>query len=196
MKHIKTAVTSYPVADNIKNRWSPRSFSGEPISTDKLNTILEAATWSFSAINEQPWRYLAAQKGTPLFDQLFDALAAGNKPWNKQASAFVVSLAKTTFADGITPNASAQHDVGAANMLLTLQANSMNIYTHLMGGFDREKVSALLHLEADIVPVVIIALGYADEAEKLEEPFKTRELTPRIRKPLSEIIRQIPHGKN
>jgi nitroreductase len=183
MKHIKTAVTSYPVADNIKNRWSPRSFSGEPISTDKLNTILEAATWSFSAINEQPWR-------------LFDALAAGNKPWNKQASAFVVSLAKTTFADGITPNASAQHDVGAANMLLTLQANSMNIYTHLMGGFDREKVSALLKLEADIVPVVIIALGYADEAEKLEEPFKTRELTPRIRKPLSEIIRQIPYGKN
>jgi nitroreductase len=196
MKHIKTAVTNFPVADSIKNRWSPRSFSGETITEHNLNTIVEAATWSFSAINEQPWRYVVAQKGTSLFNQLFDALAAGNKPWNTKASAFIASLAKTTFADGITPNGSALHDVGAANMLLTLQANSMGIYTHLMGGFDREKVKALLQLEADIVPVVLIALGYADEAEKLEEPFKARELAPRTRKPLSEIIRQTPLSNN
>ena len=54
MKHTKTAVTRYPVADSIKNRWSPRSFSGEAIGEDKLHTILEAATWAFSAMNEQP----------------------------------------------------------------------------------------------------------------------------------------------
>jgi hypothetical protein len=34
----------------------------------------------------------------------------------------------------------------------------------------------------------MIALGYPDAAEKLEEPFKTRELSPRLRKGLSEIL--------
>lgn len=192
MKHTKTAVTRYPVADSIKNRCSPRSFSGEAIGEDKLHTIPEAATWAFSAMNEQPWRYMVAQKSTPLFDHFFDALFAGNQPWNKQASALVVSIAKTTFTDGATVNGSAMHDVGAANMLLTMQANSMGIYTHLMGGFDRKKITALLQLEADAVPVVMIALGYPDEAEKLDEPFKTREMAPRSRKALSEIILHQP----
>ena len=49
------------------------------------------------------------------------------------------------------------HDVGAANMLLTMQANSMGISTNLMGGFDRKKITDLLPLEADAVPVAMVA---------------------------------------
>jgi nitroreductase len=188
MIQYKTAITQYPVSDSIKNRWSPRSFSGEAISEPALHTIVEAATWAFSAMNEQTWRYMIAQKGTPLFDQFFDTLFPGNQPWNKQASALILSVAKTNMADGITPNVSAMHDVGAANMLLTLQANSMGIYTHLVGGFDRNKITALLQLEGDVVPVVMIALGSPADAEKLDEPFKTREKAPRSRKPINEII--------
>lgn len=188
MKHNKKAVTKHPVAEHIKDRWSPRSFSGASISEIDMHTILEAASWSFSSMNEQPWRYVMAFKGTPLFDKFFDALAPGNQPWNIKASVLVVSLAKTMLADGITQNGSALHDAGSANMLLTLQANSMGIYTHLLGGFDRQKITTLLQLEKDIVPVVMIALGYPDEAEKLDEPFRSRELAPRTRKPLSEII--------
>ena len=97
-------------------------------------------------------------------------------------------MAKTTFADGTTANGSAMHDMGAANMLLTMQANSMGISTNLMGGFDRKKITDLLPLEADAVPVVMIALGFADDAGKLDEPFKTSELAPRSRKAFSEII--------
>jgi hypothetical protein len=36
--------------------------------------------------------------------------------------------------------------------------------------------------------MAVIALGYLDSAEKLPEPYKTRELSPRVRKPINEII--------
>lgn len=188
MNTIKTAVTKYPVLDIIKNRWSPRSFSEKPITADAMHTILEAGSWAFSAINEQPWRYVVAYRGTALFNALFDLLLPGNQPWNKNAGALVVSISKKTFAANDKVNVSAQHDVGAANMLLTLQANSMGIYTHVMGGFQKEPTASLLELPADMEPVVVIALGYPDHADKLDEPFKTRETSPRSRKPLTEII--------
>lgn len=188
MNTIKTAITQYPVLDIIKNRWSPRSFSEKPIAAEAMHTILEAGSWAFSAINEQPWRYVVAYRGTDLFNSLFEQLLTGNQPWNKNAAALVVSISKKNFAANAKENVSAQHDVGAANMLLTLQANSMGIYTHVMGGFKKEQTAALLELPADMEPVVVIALGYPDHADKLEEPFKTREVSPRTRKPLSEII--------
>jgi nitroreductase len=183
----KSALTKYPVLDIIKNRWSPRSFSAKAIAPADLNSIMEAGTWAFSAINEQPWRYIIAHHGTALFNSFFDLLFAGNQPWNKNAAALVISISKKTFANDKI-NVSALHDVGAANMLLTLQANSMGIYTHVMGGFDKEKATALLNLSNDLEPVVMIALGYPDKADNLDEPFRTRETAPRTRKPLDEII--------
>lgn len=188
MNKIKKAATKYPVLDIIKNRWSPRSFADKPISEADMNTIIEAATWSFSAMNEQPWRYVVAHKGTALFNSFIELLNGGNKPWNKNAAALVLSIQTTTYANNGNKNINALHDTGAANILLTLQANSMGIYTHLMEGFSKTHAKELLHLGEGIEPVVMIALGYPDAAEKLEEPFKTRELSPRTRKGLDEIL--------
>ena len=188
MNNIKKAATEYPVLEIIKNRWSPRSFSDKVISVDDMNTILEAATWSFSAMNEQPWRYVVAQKGTALFDYFVDLLNPGNKPWNKHAAALVLSLKKNNYSDSDNININALHDIGAANILLTLQANSMGIYTHVMEGFSKKQASELLQLDPGMEPVVMIALGYPDTPEKLNEPFKTRETSPRSRKGLHEVM--------
>ena len=139
-------------------------------------------------MNEQPWRYVVAHRGTALFNAFFASLYPGNQPWNKKAAALVLSIQKTTYSGSGKINGGALHDIGAANILLTLQANSMGIYTHVMGGFDKEILTSLLQLNEDAEPVVMIALGYPDKAEKLEEPFKSRETSPRSRKALSEII--------
>ena len=42
----------------ILNRWSPRSFTEEPVSEEDLMACLEAARWAPSSNNEQPWRFL------------------------------------------------------------------------------------------------------------------------------------------
>jgi nitroreductase len=188
MSHIKKAETVHPVLDIIKNRWSPRSFSEKPISKEDMNTMLEAASWSFSGRNEQPWRYMVAHKDTDIFHLFFELLFPGNRPWNKKSAALILSLGKETYGNTEEINKSMLYDVGASNMLLTLQANSMEICSHIMEGFDKEKAKTLLNLDKHIIPVVMISLGYLDHADKLEEPFKTRETSKRSRKKLGEFV--------
>ena len=78
--------------------------------------------------------------------------------------------------------------MGAANFALTLQANAMGIYTHVMAGYDKARAVTELELPETVDSVAIIALGYLDSPDKLEEPFKTREITPRTRKSVAEVV--------
>jgi len=98
----------------------------------------------------------------------------------------LLSLSKKLHHNG-HPNPHHMHDTGAANMLLMLEAVSHGIYGHVMGGFNVAKTRETFHVPMDQDIVGFIALGYLDDAEKLEEPFHTRELTPRKRKPLNEV---------
>jgi nitroreductase len=188
MNEIKYANTHYPVIELIRNRWSARSFSGKEISEDDLMTLLEAGSWAFSASNVQPWRVLVARKGEPDFERILISLVPGNTPWARNSAAFVVSIAKISNEKDGSINNHAEHDLGAFNATLALQARSMNIFVHPMAGFDPKKLKEEFQLDDSLKPIAIIAIGYLDAPEKLEEPFKTRELTPRDRKSPREFI--------
>lgn len=188
---IKHATTEYPVLDLIKQRWSARSFSPKEVTKDQVLTILEAASWAPSANNEQPWEFQFALKGTAGFDTVWNCLAAGNQPWNKHAAGFIVTIARKTLSANGNPNGNAEHDSGIATGYLVLQASSMGIYTHPMGGVDKTKLSTELSLTDDQKILCVISFGYLDDAEKLEEPFKGRELAARVRKPLAEIVKEV-----
>ncbi len=185
--NIKIAKTNNPVIDLIKDRWSARSFSPKDISQHELETILEAGSWAFSSSNSQPWNFIYTHRKDASFQKLVDCLMGGNQPWAKNASVLIAVLANKKNDNG-TENKIAKHDVGAANATLMLQALSMGIYGHVMGGFHADKTIETLSIDAEKhEPIVFIALGYLDSADKLEEPFKARELTARSRKSLSEI---------
>ncbi len=51
-------IADYAINEQFINRWSPRAFTGEPISQETLLSFLEAARWAPSAYNSQPWRFL------------------------------------------------------------------------------------------------------------------------------------------
>jgi nitroreductase len=187
MNEVKIATTHYPVIELIRKRWSARSFSEKEISKDDLMTILEAGSWAFSSMNEQPWRVLVARRGEPDFQRILDCLLPGNTPWAQNAAAFIASIAVTNVKDGSVNNA-AEHDLGAFNATLVLQARSMDIFGHPMGGFSAKKLKEKFKLEEGLKPIAVIALGYLDKPEKLEEPFLTREITARVRKTPGEFI--------
>lgn len=184
---IKIATTQGPVLDLIRKRWSARSFADRQVAQTDIDTLIESAGWAPSANNEQPWLYYYAVKGTGGHAALVNALLPGNQPWAKNASVLLVSVARTTFAANGSENKYAHHDVGMANAQLMLQARSMDIYSHVMGGFNKQAVTDALGIDNTKDVVCVMALGYLDNAEKLEEPFRTRELTARSRKPLQEI---------
>lgn len=183
----KSAQTQHAVLDLIRNRWSPRHFSADPISEADMNTLLEAASWSFSAGNMQPWFYLYAHRGTEGFDKILACLDAGNQSWAKNAAVLMVTLAKKERDPG-KPNNWAKHDLGAANMLLALQATSMGFFAHPMGGFNSAKVFETLDVDSTVYDTgPCIALGYPGDPGELEEPQREKEMAPRHRKHVSEI---------
>lgn len=184
--HHKTAQTTYPVTDLIRNRWSPRSFSARELSDEAMLTILEGGNWAPSANNSQPWRQVYALRGTRGFDAIVSVLAAGNQPWARLAAALVVTVGVRELPDSQQKNAYYLHDAGMYNAFMLLQAQSMEVSGHVMAGFDKHKMAELLDLPVSEEAVTVTALGYRDEAEKLEEPYRTRELSKRSRKTLTE----------
>lgn len=188
---IKEAHTLYPVLPLIKKRWSARSFSKRKIEEDIINTLFEAASWAASGNNEQPWRYRYAMQGEPGFEKVHDCLLPGNQPWAIHAGTLIIATYKTQFHSSGKPNLNAMHDLGMANAHLLLQATESGLYAHPMGGFDKAKLIKEFDLDETELPVVVIALGYLDDPENLEEPFRSRELTIRSRKPLEEFVTTI-----
>ena len=47
----------------ITTRFSARAMAGKPVSHDTLMALVEAASFAPSCFNEQPWRFLIAQRG-------------------------------------------------------------------------------------------------------------------------------------
>ncbi|QHT70234.1 nitroreductase family protein [Rhodocytophaga rosea] len=184
---VKEAKTSFPVHELVRKRWSARSFSEKPLTTEVVHTLIEAASWAPSSLNEQPWHYSYALKGTPGFDAMWACLLPGNQPWAKDAAVLVLSTGSTILAKTGQANRHFMHDCGMANAILLLQATSMGFFGHTMGGYDRQKTRALFNLPDTEEDICMIAFGYLDTPEKLTEPFKTREVTPRQRKPLEQI---------
>lgn len=186
-KHPKIVPTQYDIHPLLLQRWSARSFSNKPINLDTLHHLFEAASWAASSMNEQPWRFVFGAKDSEIFSLLYSTLAGGNQIWAKDAQVLIAVIANTTFNDG-TMNLHAWHDVGAASSYLLLQAAELGILGHQMGGFNREKAESLLSIPHTCNIVSIIALGYPDSHELLPEPFKTREISPRSRKPIHEFV--------
>lgn len=188
---IKIAPTAYPVLDAIKNRWSPRAFAPTPIADAAVMALMEAALWAPSSMNQQPWRYLYAHAGTPAFQQFLTCLLPGNAVWAKNAAVLMLNIGYNHLDAFSIENPHYMHDCGMANANLFTQATAMDIYGHLLGGFDGEKTRQTFQITGAEHPVCFIALGYLGDAEQLEEPFKTRELAPRQRRPLADIVKKI-----
>lgn len=143
-------------------------------------------------MNEQPWEYLYAHRGTEGFEKLFDCLTGGNRKWAGKGAVLMLSLAKRNLDRTGAPNRHYMHDVGTANATMLLQAAEMDIYGHIMGGFDMEKTRETFAIDAQTrEPVCFIVLGYLGDPDTLEEPFLTRERTPRFRKGIEEFARPV-----
>ena len=179
------AETSVEIHDLIAERRSPRSLDESAvISNDDLVAMLEAARWAPSANNLQPWRLIAGKRDDSNFTALLDCLVPFNQSWSKRAAAFVAIAGVPTQEDG-KAIPTFMYDCGLAAAQLTIEAHHRGYVIHQMGGFDHEKAAALFD---GAVPIVIMAVGKQAPADQLEGPAYDREVAPRSRKDLSEIV--------
>jgi len=182
------AETSVPVHEIIASRRSPRSFNEtSTINNDDLTAILEAARWAPSAFNGQPWRFFVGKRGDEVFGQILSSLGDFNKSWAKNSSALILVAGKTVKGDG-SIHADYQFDCGLAVAQLVIETHHRGLIAHQMTGFDKAVAQDVLSIAAELIPVVVIAVGTQDVPEKLAGPLLEREIAKRERLPLSEIV--------
>lgn len=184
----RTAPTEHPVLDVLAARWSTRAYdAANEIDEAKLNTALEAARWSPSAYNLQPWRFIVAHRGTALFSQVVDSLVEFNQLWASNAAVLIVAIAETESEDG-KPISHAVYDLGQAVAHFSVQAHHDGLLVHQMSGFDPEVVREFADLPARFTATTVIAVGELGDATGLPEGLQQGETAPRVRRPISETV--------
>jgi nitroreductase len=185
----RDAITSTPLLEVLQHRWSPRAFDeSATLDRDGILAALEAARWTPSAMNQQPWRFIVAFRGDELFTEITKHLGGFNAVWAPRASAFVVNIAEVQNAEGKT-NPWALYDLGQAVAHFTLQAHYMGLYTHQMGGVDAPAIQAALNVPAGFEVSTVTAVGSLGDPASLPEELAARERAPRSRHELTEIAR-------
>lgn len=168
------------------DRWSPRSFSPEPLTAADIASMFEAARWSPSSSNVQPWLFLYETDGPDR--AVFDAvLNPRNREWASKAPFLGFLFAATRTEDGRELR-TAQFDAGAAWMSLALQAHLLGIRTHAMAGIDRDAAHAKLGVDAGRYAVMCaFAAGRSAPPDALPPALRERERPKDDRRPLGDI---------
>lgn len=177
--------TKYEIDPAFINRWSPRSYSRQPIDEKTLMSIFEAARWAPSAANWQPWRFIIArteQDREKFHSFIFD----GNRAWCEKAPVLAVIVSNRENPEG-NPNPAHTFDSGTAWGYLSIEAAKKGLITHGMGGFDKEKAREVLNVPENYEIHAVIAIGYQGVKEDLPEAYQNRE-KPSGRRELEDTI--------
>lgn len=166
----------------LKNRHSGRSYDpSKSVSLEQIKSIIEAARSAPSCYNDQPWRFIICDRQTSSSDytKVFNTLVEFNQNWAKNAPVLVVIVAHKQFSNQEKPNRWGSYDTGAAAFGMMLQATSLGLMAHQMGGFDEGKIQKEFNIPEEFVPMSVMTLGYESQ-EELNKPFK------RERRPIQE----------
>ncbi|MFM1951628.1 MAG: hypothetical protein RJA33_422 [Actinomycetota bacterium] len=182
------AQTSVAVNEVLATRRSPRSYDpGYQVSGGDIRAMLEAARWAPSGMNGQPWRFYVGTQGDETYGQILSSLGIFNQKWAKNASLLILVASTTVKADG-TPNNDYLFDCGLAVSQLVFEAHDRGLIAHQMAGFDKSDASKALSMPDELTPVIVVAIGKQDSPDKLDAALAEREVAPRVRLPLEEIV--------
>jgi nitroreductase len=185
----KRAHPDHPICEPLAERWSPYGFADREVSAPDLRSLLEAARWSASAFNEQPWRYLVATKAeSEEYERVLSCLVEANQAWAKAASVLVLTVVAEKFSRNGKPNGSALHDLGQASANLTVEATVRGLSVHQMAGILPDRARELFEIPEGFRAVTALAIGYAADPSTLPDELKDRDSTPRSRNPLGEFV--------
>jgi nitroreductase len=189
----KRVPTRYDVLPLFADRWSPRSFQDRQPSAAQLRSMFEAARLAPSAHNTQPPRFILTEKGRgDGHARLFECLDPHNQVWAHAAPVLVLALVmRQRFSQveaRFVPYPHCMHDLGLAVMSLILQATSLGLSCHPLAAFDPERARVAFEVPDLFEPGLVIAVGYRGSPDGLPDALRRRELGPRTRRPVDELV--------
>ncbi len=148
------------VLEAIKKRRSIRNYLDKPVEKAKLDSILEAARLSPSAVNFQPWHFIVV-KNAEAKQRLCKAYT---RSWFAKAPIIIVTCAVPEKAwkrsDG---EEFWKIDAAIAMQDMMLAATAEGLGTCWIGAFDESKAREALEVPANVRIVALMPVGYAGE---------------------------------
>ena len=157
-----------------EKRYSVRAYKPDPVETDKLNEVLEAARMAPTAANRQPFQLIVIHtKGRET-----ELKRIYSQEWFVQAPLIVCACSVPAQA-WVRRDGKNYGDVDVAIMMdhLILAATNLGLGTCWIAAFDSRAAREVLRLPDDVEPIAFTPLGYP-----ADQP------TPKKRKPLSELV--------
>ena len=183
----KSATTSAEILPVLRERWSPWAFDADhPLSNEGLTSLLEAARWTSSSNNSQPWRFIVGRRDDETFAHIFAALNSGNQAWAGSASALIVAVGACHDQSGAILTHS-DYDLGAAVTQLVVQAHAQGLFAHQIAGFKVDQLRVAFAIPEGFEPRAVIAVGALGENEQLPEKLQLRNVKPRTRLELKDL---------
>ena len=157
-------------------RYSVRSYSGEPVTEEQLQYILECARLAPSAVNLQPWKFyvMTSQQERELLQQCY------KRDWLSQAPLYILLTVQHDVewvrSDG---KRHGDIDIAIAAEHICLAAAEQGLGSCWVCNFDAKLCKELLALPESEEPVVLIPIG---------KPAAGMEIPEKKRKELADIV--------
>jgi nitroreductase len=146
--------------DAILTRRSVRAFRDQPVEAEKTLTLLKAAMYAPSALNEQPWRFVVLTDRT-LFARIMRVYPYAGMLASAPQAILVCGDLRLEKAPGnwVLDCAAATQNILLAAHAIGLGAVWSGIYPEA----DRmQALAEMLHLPGEVPPFALVAVGYAD----------------------------------
>jgi nitroreductase len=160
--------------DAITARRNVRSYTGQPISPDELDRILEAGRRSPSSQNTQPWDFVLVTDR----DQLQELARVGPGSGHVAGSAAAIAM---ILSGDRSAGRRAQFDLGQATMSIMLAAADLGIGSGHAGVRDQDLARQQLGLPDEKTCAFLISLGYP--ADRPLAPISRPD-----RRPFEEVV--------
>ena len=173
--------------DVIMTRTSIRSFTGEPVSKEQLETLLKAGMAAPTAMNGQPWRFVVVTDK----EKIAKVFASGFRgEMFTQAGAVIVVCGQTTqmrkpFGQPDAPEEEMPNmfwfedcSLAAGNILLAAKALGLGaVWTAGYPAKERiEPIAAALGIPEKVVPLCIIPVGVPAEDPAPKDKWKPENI--------------------
>ncbi len=151
--------TAMDVIDAIHTRRSVRCFTSQEISNSDLALLLEAASWAPSAGNRQPWRFVVVKR--PAIRELVRKVSPGVR---HPASAYIaICFPCQAGEDGGAAEPKQMYESYIPALNIALAAHSLGLGSCILTSFSQAALREVLGIPRGVIPVVLVALGYAAE---------------------------------
>jgi nitroreductase len=154
------------VFDCIIGRRSIRSYLDTMVTDEAIQKILEAARWSPSAVNRQPWEFIVI-KNRGLLERIAEKARYGS------------FIAEAPVAIAVVTNPSTKWhiiDGSTAVQNMALAAWEMGIGTCWIGSLERDEVKELLGIPDDMHLLTVLPFGYPAKIGKSTR----KEIQPQV----------------